>query len=142
METQGIVSIDTNVLVRFLVKDEAATEQCRSAKQVFERQAVFIPESVFLETEWVLRAVYSVPQGEIHSAFTKLLNLAEVLLPDRSALKQVLTYFESGFDFADAWHLVRSEGHEMKTFDAEFIKKARKSGHSASSPSSKQDNPG
>ncbi|TVP81687.1 MAG: type II toxin-antitoxin system VapC family toxin [Puniceicoccaceae bacterium] len=135
METQGIVSIDTNVLVRFLVKDGGATEQCRFAKQLFERHAVFIPESVFLETEWVLRAVYSVPRGEIHSAFTKLLNLARVLLPDRLVLNQVLTYFEYGFDFADALHLVRSEDHEMKSFDAAFINKARKSGRLASSPS-------
>lgn len=136
MERQGIVSIDTNVLVRFLVQDAGAVDQCRAAKQLVKRQAVFIPESVFLETEWVLRAVYNVPRNEIHAAFTKLLGLAQILVPDRSALKQVLAYFESGFDFADGWHLIRSEGYEMKTFDATFIKKARKSGHLASSPRS------
>jgi predicted nucleic-acid-binding protein len=136
METQGIVSIDTNVLVRFLVQDEGAVDQCRAAKQLIKRQAVFIPESVFLETEWVLRAVYNVPRGQIHTAFSKLLGLAQVLVPDRSALTQVLAYFESGFDFADAWHLIRSEGNEMKTFDGTFIKKARGAGHLASSPRS------
>jgi len=125
METEEIVCIDTNVLVRFLVEDEAATEQCRAATEVFKRQAVFIPESVFLETEWVLRAVYAVPRGEIHSACKKLLGLSQVLVPDRQALRQVLAYFEAGFDFADAWHLIRGEGHEMKTFDARFINKAR-----------------
>lgn len=134
METQGIVSIDTNVLVRFLVEDEGAADQCQSAKQLFKKQAVFIPESVFLETEWVLRAVYYVPRSDTHSGFTKLLGLAQVLVPDRSALKQVLAYYEKGFDFADAWHLIRSEGYEMKTFDAAFIKKARKSGHLAALP--------
>jgi len=45
-----------------------------------------------------------------------------------------LAYFEAGLNFADAWHLIRSEGNEMKTFDLSFIKKARKSGHLASSP--------
>jgi predicted nucleic-acid-binding protein len=134
METRGIVSIDTNVLVRFLVEDKEAAEQCRAATEVFKRQAVFIPESVLLETEWVLRAVYAVPRGEIHSACKKLLSLGQVLVPDRQVLRQVLAYFEAGFDFADAWHLIRSEGNEMKTFDLSFIKKARMSGHLASSP--------
>lgn len=97
-------------------------------------EAVFIPESVVLETEWVLRAVYEVPRDEIHGAFTKLLGLPQVLVPDKSGLKQVLFFYNDGFDFADAWHLLRSESYEMKTFDATFIKKARKSGHLASLP--------
>lgn len=134
MGTQRIVSIDTNVLVRFLVEDEGARVQCRAAKQLFKISAVFIPESVFLETEWVLRAVYDVPRIEIHEAFSKLLSLAQVLVRDQSGMKQALAYFSAGFDFADAWHLLRSEGLEMKTFDAAFIKKARKSGHPASLP--------
>ena len=134
METKDIVSIDTNVLVRFLVEDTGAAEQCRAAKELFKRGPIFIPESVFLETEWVLRAVYDVPRSEIHAACTKLLGLSQVSVPDRSVLRQVLACYAAGFDFADAWHLIRSEGHEMKTFDAAFIKKARRAGHSASSP--------
>jgi len=134
MEKQGIVAIDTNVLVRFLVKDDGASDQCRSAKQLFKTNAVFVPESVILETESVLRAVYRVPSGEIHSAFSKLLGLAGVVAPDKSMLKRALAAYEAGFDFADALHLLRSEGYEMKTFDADFAKKARKAGHLASTP--------
>jgi len=134
MEKQGIVSIDTNVLVRFLVVDQTADEQCLAAQQLFRRHAIFIPETVLLETEWVLRAVYSVPRRDIHAALTKLLRLAQVIVPDKTGLKQVLAHYQSGFDFADALHLIRSEGHEMKTFDAAFVKRARKSGHMASAP--------
>ncbi|MEQ9823013.1 MAG: type II toxin-antitoxin system VapC family toxin [Puniceicoccaceae bacterium] len=134
MEKQGIVSIDTNVLVRFLVKDEGATEQCESAKELFKRHGVFLPESVFLETEWVLRAVYGVPRDEICAAFDKVIRLEQILVPDKTVLKQVLAHYQTGFDFADALHLIRSEGYEMKTFDTAFIKKAQHSGYSASSP--------
>jgi len=134
METEGVVSIDTNVLVRFLVEDKGAEDQCRAARELFIRGPIFIPESVFLETEWVLRAVYEVPRREIHAACNKLLGLSRVAVPDRSVLRQVLACYAAGFDFADAWHLIRSEGQEMKTFDAAFIKKARKAGHLASSP--------
>jgi predicted nucleic-acid-binding protein len=134
MESAEIVCIDTNVLVRFRVEDHAAPQQCRAAKNLFRRQTVFISESVLLETEWVLRAVYAVPRAEIHSAFTQLMRLRQVLFPDRQLLRQVFAYFKAGFDFADAWHLLRGEGYELKTFDAQFIKKARESGHPASSP--------
>lgn len=131
---KGIVSIDTNVLVRFLVEDKGAADQCGAAKELFKKRAVFIPESVLLETEWVLRAVYGVDREEIHVAYTKLLGMSQVVVPDQSALLQVMAYYAAGFDFADACHLMGSEGHEMKTFDAAFIKKARKAGHLASSP--------
>lgn len=134
MEKQDIVSIDTNVLVRFLVEDEGAKGQCQSAKQLFMRHAVFIPDSVFMETEWVLRAVYRVRPTEICSAFHKVLGLAQVIVADKSLLKQILSYYETGFDFADALHLLRCEGYEMKTFDTAFIKMSQKSGHLASSP--------
>ena len=126
--------MDTNVLVRFLVEDKGAADQCRAAKELFTKRAVFIPESVLLETEWVLRAVYTVARAEIHAAFTKLLGLGQVSVPDRSVLRQVLACYAAGFDFADAWHLIRSEGQEMKTFDKGFMKKARRAGHAASSP--------
>lgn len=129
-----IVSIDTNVLVRFLVSDEDAVAQCKAAKQLFEEHAVFLSESVFLETEWVLRSVYSFPRGDLCEAFQKLLRVKQVTVSDKSLALRVLEYYEAGFDFADALHLLRSQGHEMKTFDQAFSKKARKHGFSVSSP--------
>jgi predicted nucleic-acid-binding protein len=134
MEKQTVVSIDTNVLVRFLVEDKGATEQCQSARELFTRCVVFIPESVFLETEWVLRAVYGVKRDEIYAAFNKMLRLEQIQLPDKSVLRQVLAQYESGFDFADALHLIRGEGFEMKTFDSNFVKRAREAGYAASNP--------
>lgn len=132
MEIDDTVSIDTNVLVRFLVKDDAL--QNHAAKGVFEANTVFIPESVFLETEWVLRAVYGVSQTEIYAAFSKLLRLPRVQVIDPMLLRKVLSFFNAGFDFADALHLLRSDGHEFKSFDKALLKKALESGLSASLP--------
>lgn len=134
MDAEAVVSIDTNVLVRFLVDDTGAADLCRLAKNLFIQRAVFIPESVLLETEWVLRAVYDVPRLDIYDAFAKLLRLRRVLVPDPSGFREVLTYYAEGFDFADAWHLIRSDGYEMKTVDGNFLKKARKAKKSASMP--------
>lgn len=128
------VSIDTNVLVRFLVSDGEAPEQCQAAKQLFREHVVFLPESILLETEWVLRSVYSIGRSDLCEAFRKLLRLKQVSLSEKTLVLRVLEYYEEGFDFADALHLLRSQGHEMKTFDHAFRKIARKHGFAVSSP--------
>ena len=133
MEEDKIVSIDTNVLIRFLVVDDDK-EQCQAALHVFQNHIVFVPETVLLEAEWVLRAAYQISCEEIRDAMFKLTRLPQVRVPDRNTLYQVLELYSQGLDFADAWHLARSEGNPLKTLDKAFIKKARKAGFEISLP--------
>lgn len=50
-----------------------------------------------------------------------------VAVSDGQLVAQVIDWHEAGFDFADAFHLALSKSHDtFKTFDANFIKKARK----------------
>ena len=49
-------AVDTNVLVRALVRDDAA--QSAKAEEVLARDEVFVPVTVMLELEWVLRSRY------------------------------------------------------------------------------------
>lgn len=51
-----MVAVDTNVLVRLLVNDDA--RQARRARALFEREEIFISPTVLLESEWVLRSAY------------------------------------------------------------------------------------
>ncbi|MCI5218515.1 MAG: type II toxin-antitoxin system VapC family toxin [Candidatus Electrothrix sp. LOE2] len=51
-----MVSADTNVIVRLLVGDDKS--QSEKAKQLFEQEEIFIPTTVVLECEWVLRYAY------------------------------------------------------------------------------------
>jgi hypothetical protein len=46
-------AVDTNVVVRYLVNDNAA--QAARARRLVEREDIFVPLTVLLETEWVLR---------------------------------------------------------------------------------------
>lgn len=69
-------ALDTNVLVRFLVKDEE--HQARSVYKIFKeaenkKDVFFIPVLVVMETIWVLEAVYSVNRQEILNALDELL---------------------------------------------------------------------
>lgn len=70
---------------------------------------LFIPESVLLETEWVLRFTYGFPPPDVASGLQKLLGLANVHVDDAGKLARVLDWHEQGLDFADALHLADSD---------------------------------
>lgn len=60
--------LDTNILVRFLVGDDA--EQADKVYLVFkqaeaEKQQLLVPLVVVLELLWVLESVYAIPREEI-----------------------------------------------------------------------------
>ena len=52
-----MLAVDTNLIVRYLTGDHPA--QSAKARAVIEGEDVFISTTVLLETEWVLRSVYS-----------------------------------------------------------------------------------
>jgi len=48
-----MLAVDTNLLVRIVANDDP--EQVRRATSLFETERIFVPKTVLLETEWVLR---------------------------------------------------------------------------------------
>ena len=56
-----MAALDTNVLVRYLVADNA--KQYKAARDLFDGaesdEVHFIPVSVVIELEWVLRSLYN-----------------------------------------------------------------------------------
>jgi predicted nucleic-acid-binding protein len=118
------IAIDTNILVRFLTRDHGP--QYQAARAIMEAGRVFIPESVLLETEWVLRGIYKLPLPEIRRALQGIVGLKNVTLADPEKIARILDWHEAGMDFADAFHLANS-GHleSLKTFDKDFVKRAK-----------------
>ena len=58
--TEGLVrSIDTNVLARFIVRDQAA--QAEAATQILKADVLLTP-TVLLETVWLLASRYGMPR--------------------------------------------------------------------------------
>src|SRR5690606_744506 len=68
----------------------------------------FIPITVILETEWVLRYTYGFSRETIGEALTRLMNLPNVTSSDDAALKLALSWHRQGLDFSDALHLACS----------------------------------
>jgi predicted nucleic-acid-binding protein len=119
-----MTAIDTNIIVRLLTGDDPA--QCRKARQIFASHEVFIPDTVILETEWVLRYAYRLEPAAISDAFTKLLGLANVRVARPDRIAKAIEWHRQGLDFADALHLTASqEQTRFLTFDAKLIKKAK-----------------
>lgn len=120
-----MIAIDTDVLVRFLVKDHEI--QYRASHKLFATTELFIADTVVLETERVLRYAYELDAETICDAFRKVFGLPNVYLSNARRMAQVIDWYAAGFDFADALHLIASEGCEyLKTFDADFIRRAAK----------------
>jgi predicted nucleic-acid-binding protein len=119
-----MVAVDTNVVVRLLVEDDA--EQARQARQLFVAEEIFIPDTVVLETAWVLGYSYKFDSVAIVAGLRRLFGLSNVHLRDATAVALALEWHIDGLDFADAFHLAQS-GHcsRLLTFDRRFVSRAR-----------------
>lgn len=120
------VVVDTNVLVRFLIDEDVA--QARRAVELFRSSVIFLPETVLLETEWVLRSIYELGRREVAAGFLSVLKLRNVQVERRAVLLGVIEAYAKGFDFADALHYAGAEGMEVKTFDRKFVNRGKKEG--------------
>lgn len=98
-----MIAIDTNVVVRFLTRDDPG--QAGRAKALLTVEPVFLSKTVLLESEWVLRSGYRLARDAIAAAFRGLLGLPGATVEDPPAVMQALDWYEGGLDFADALHL-------------------------------------
>lgn len=120
-----MVTFDTNIWVRYLTNDDPL--QARRAMTLLEQtEAVFLPKTVLLELEWVLRAAYRIEAAIIHRSLLQILGLPMVTAESAGQVAAALDFYAQGFDFADALHLAASEATEaLYTFDEQFIRKGK-----------------
>ena len=100
-----MLGVDTNVLVRYLVRDDET--QFEKARRLIKREVaagrgVFVSHLVLLETEWVLRSRYGLPKNLISEAISGLLDATDVRFEDVPAIEEALfTWKDANADFAD-----------------------------------------
>lgn len=118
-----MIAVDTNVVGRLLTRDDQ--RQFEEAERCFRANDILVPETVLLETVWVLTSAYSFDASAIVAAITKLLGLGNVVVRDPEAITFALAAYERGLDFADALHLATCQDIErLATFDDTFSKRA------------------
>ena len=77
-------AIDTNVLVRAIVNDDTA--QSTGAVALLTENDIFIPVTVMLELEWVLRFRYAFAPKVIAQAIAKITALGNVVVGEQDAV--------------------------------------------------------
>ena len=124
-----MLGLDTNVLVRFLVRDhEAQFERARRLikREVGAEEKLLISLLVLLETEWVLRSRYGRQKNQIMDAISGLLDASELELEDEPTIEEALYLWkDSAAHFADC--LIGAHHHRLgcratATFDARAVK--------------------
>lgn len=101
-----MIGLDTNLVVRFLVQDDAA--QAALASEVFGSLSAarpgFIGSVVLAEISWVLARAYKAGREEIAAAIEGLLRSEEIIIENTEAAYRALAVFRDGRDveFTDA----------------------------------------
>jgi predicted nucleic-acid-binding protein len=117
-------ALDTNILVRYVVEDDAA--QLASARRLISRcvkegLTLFVPVTVVLELEWVLRSNFGLAKDDVLLTLSSLFSAAELTFDSERALEVALQLFRKGSaDFADCLHvaLATQAGEQpLWTFD-------------------------
>lgn len=118
-----MISLDTNVLARYLLKDDLT--QHRAAMNLLASSSKFTaPSTVMLELVWVLESA-GARRPDIARALHLLFGLPNFRPHEHEALTYALGCYETGMDFADALHLALSTSDvEFKTFDKKLVKQA------------------
>lgn len=112
-------AVDTNVLVRLLVRDDPS--QARAAER-FVADGAWVSHLVLAETCWVLASVYDVPRVKLGNAIELLLDHEHLVLEDPAVTAAALAHFRAtpkvGFSDCLILEVARKAGHTpLGTFD-------------------------
>ena len=129
------ITADTNVLVRAVVRDDAA--QSAAAQAVLLRAtAIAVPVPVLCELAWVLRRGYGYRAGDIAGAIEAIADI-DTVTTDTPAVDAGLAVLRTGGDFADG--AIASQGERLggtvfASFDRGAVARLRSHGANAADP--------
>ena len=129
-----MIAVDTNILARFYCEDphdpEAKRQRPIARRVMLESPAIFVPLTVVLELEWVMRGFYEVEPESFCQAAEHLLGMPHVTVERWEAVKDAIALHRGGLDFADALHWACSASCErFASFDdRKLVRRARRLG--------------
>jgi predicted nucleic-acid-binding protein len=113
-------AVDTNLLVRLIVRDDAAAED-------FVAAGAWVSHLVLAETLWVLDAVHERAPAQLAAAVEMLLNHEQLAIQDPDVVTRALAAFRArpALVFSDCLvlEIARKAGHlPLGTFDRGLTK--------------------
>jgi predicted nucleic-acid-binding protein len=123
------ITVDTNVLVRAVVKDDL--KQSRAAAALLkEASLIAVSLPCLCEFVWVLRRLYNFGQQDVATAIEALMDSANVVV-NRPAVEAGLAVLRAGGDFADGLIAYEGEwlgGEMFVSFDKKAVAVITKQG--------------
>jgi len=120
-----MIAFDTKVLARFYCDDpedpQARRQRPIARRIVLESPAVFVPLTVVLELEWVMRGFYDLGPGSFCDAVEHLLGMAHVTLERWEAVKDAVDLHRRGL----ATCLKSQWSHRVERGDADWAARTR-----------------
>lgn len=121
-------TVDTNVLLRFLLKDvlkqsEAARQKFQEAKQT--KTQLFVPQIVIFEVVFALTRIYKFNKGGVVEAIKSLLAAEFLNIQDKEIFGSALSLFaKRNISLADCFIVAFSKIHKASlfTFDKDLAK--------------------
>ena len=118
-----MIAIDTNVLVRYLARDDA--EQAEAARLLLEavtsERPAFICREVAIEVVWVLERAYKFTRSQIADVILELAATDGVVIEEvEDVVHAAIRYRQTGADFSDLMILAVAErmgAGPLYTFD-------------------------
>jgi predicted nucleic-acid-binding protein len=117
-------AVDTNVLVRLIVRDDIKQVQ---AAEAFIAAGAWVSHLVLAEAMWVLDAVYDRTAEQIATAIDMLLNHKDLTIQDADVVGVAVGHFRKrpalGFSDCLVVEVARKAGHvPLGTFDRNLAK--------------------
>jgi predicted nucleic-acid-binding protein len=124
-----MIAIDSNVLIRLVVGDDAA--QAMRARTVLSAavgstRRIFVSLTVILETVWAIRQTYKRPKSAVLEFLRALIDNAAIQMSDRDLIVRSFDlYSRQQVDFADCVIALAASDHGAfltYSFDADGVK--------------------
>ena len=119
-----MAALDTNVLVRLLMRDDhgqLASAQRLIHERVAAGETLFVSITVALELEWVLRSRFELDKAAVLRLFLQLLSTLELRFEAAATIEWALKQYKSAAtDFSDCLHAalaMRAGEQPLWTFD-------------------------
>ena len=126
------VTVDTNVLVRAVVRDDPKQAEI-AARTLTKSEVLVVGMSCLCEFVWVLRRAYGYRPSAIAAAIRELLQ-AENVETNRPAVEAGLAMLDAGGDFADGAIAYEGRwlgGETFVSFDAKAVEMLTAQGEAA-----------
>jgi predicted nucleic-acid-binding protein len=117
-----MISLDTNVVLRFLLSD--VPEQTDKATSLIESQTVYVTDVIIVEAIYVLEKVYQLSRSDICELINGFLGFSNVVHNPRFLIETIDLYKgHPSLSIVDCYACqeARAYGNELITFDKRLV---------------------